>query len=209
VHVAGFFCAGLARKNANQRRFATHEQVDRGMDGVEVFEGVHALGASAEFTGRLRAAKKKNAEDGCFVAMKVVDVAETMLEFGDAGIAARRACQSLIAEGAESVADFVFAQGHDRFAIGFLIACVDEGVERERIVLRSGDFFFDQGAEDTSFDIGEAKVHLEILSGPAFVDIPDIKILFIAGGGNFVADCAGGAIEGGADFFFAGQRGRR
>jgi hypothetical protein len=40
-----------------------------------------------------------------------------------------------------------------------LIAGVDDGVERERIVLGSGNFFFDEGAEDAGFDGSALKIH--------------------------------------------------
>ena len=53
------------------------------------------------------------------------------------------------------MADGVFVEIHDGFAVGFLVAGVEEGVEGERIVFGSGDFFFDEGAEDAGFDFGE------------------------------------------------------
>ena len=76
--------------------------------------------------------------------------------FGDAAVgAAGRAGEALLLQRAESLAHGFFVKGHHRVAIVFLIAGVDQGVERERIVVGRGDIFFDQGAEDASFDFGE------------------------------------------------------
>ncbi len=52
-----------------------------------------------------------------------------------------------------------FFEIHDRIAIRFLVAGIDEGVERERIVFGSGDLFFDEGAQDAAFDFVQKDVH--------------------------------------------------
>ena len=123
-----------------------------GLHGIEILEVVHTLGASAEFAGRLRAAEEEDAKNGDFVAVEIESFVEAMLVFGDAAVAAGGAGEELLAERAEGVADGVFIEGEDGFAIGFLVAGVEEGVEGERVVFRSGDFFFDEGAEDAGFD---------------------------------------------------------
>ena len=46
----------------------------------------------------------------------------------------------------------IFVQVHDRVAIGFLVAGVDQGVEGKRIIIGSGDFFFQQRPEYPGFD---------------------------------------------------------
>lgn len=56
-------------------------------------------------------------------------------------------------------ADGSFVQVHDGIAIRFLVAGVDEGVQRKWIVFGSGDFFFDEGAEDAAFDFVQEDVH--------------------------------------------------
>ena len=52
-----------------------------------------------------------------------------------------------------------FVQVHDGIAIRFLVAGVDEGVQRKRIVFRSGDFFFDEGTQNSAFDFVQEDVH--------------------------------------------------
>jgi len=42
-----------------------------------------------------------------------------------------------------------------RLAVRFLIACVGERVERQRILIRGGDFLFDQAADDARLDGGK------------------------------------------------------
>ena len=56
------------------------------MDGVQVVERVEAIGARAEFAGRLRAAEEQDADQGGLVAMEVEDVGEAMLVFWDAAV---------------------------------------------------------------------------------------------------------------------------
>jgi hypothetical protein len=59
----------------------------------------------------------------------------------------------------EGEAGFLFGDLHDRLAIAFLIAGVDERVEGERVVLGGGSFFFEEGAEDAGFDEAEMDWH--------------------------------------------------
>ena len=56
-------------------------------------------------------------------------------------------------------ADGRFVQVHDGIAIRFLVAGVDEGVQRKRIVFGRGDFFFDERAQDATFDFVQEDVH--------------------------------------------------
>lgn len=56
MHVAGFFRAGLARKNSGQGWFALGEPVQGGDDIVESLEVIQAIGAAAQFAGSLRSA---------------------------------------------------------------------------------------------------------------------------------------------------------
>ncbi len=120
---------------------------------------MHAFGAAAEFAGRLRAAEKEFADDGGFGAREIENFGEAMFVFGDAAVAAGGAGEHLIAERAESGADRIFVECHERIAIRFLVAGVDERVERKRIVFRSSDFLFDESAEDSGFNFGEDDIH--------------------------------------------------
>ena len=68
------------------------------MNGVQVFERIQAFGARAEFAGRLWAADQKDTHQRRFVAMKIEDVGEAMLEFGDATVGGRGSGQVLLGE---------------------------------------------------------------------------------------------------------------
>ena len=129
------------------------------MDHAQILEGMHALGAASEFSGRLRATEQKFAEDGGFRAGEVESVGKPMLVFGDAAVAASGADENLLAERTQRAADGIFIEGHDRIAIRFLIAGVEEGVQRERVVFWRGDFFFDEGGQYAGFDIVQGDIH--------------------------------------------------
>ena len=47
MRIAGFFGAGLARQNGDQRGFALHQLLQAGEHIGNLFEAVHALGAAA------------------------------------------------------------------------------------------------------------------------------------------------------------------
>jgi hypothetical protein len=57
-----------------------------GLHGAEIVEGVHALGAGAEFAGRLRTAQEQDAENGDFVAIEVESFLQAVLVLGDAAV---------------------------------------------------------------------------------------------------------------------------
>ena len=59
----------------------------------------------------------------------------------------------------QDLADGGFVEIHDGIAVRFLIAGVDEGVQRKWIVFGSGDLFFDEGAQDAAFDFVQEDVH--------------------------------------------------
>lgn len=158
--VARFFCTGLAGENFCERRLALHQFLQGGLDVVESFEVVHALGASAELARGLRTAQEEDAEDSGFGAGEVEYFLRAVLVLGDAAIgAAGGSGEAVLLESAQGVANGVFIELHDGVAIRFLIAGIDERVERERIVLGSGDVFFDEGAEGAGFVGGEDEFH--------------------------------------------------
>ena len=55
-------------------------------------------------------------------------------------------------ERVKCLTDFVFGELEDGIAAGALIARVDQCVERKRVVLRRGNLFFDERAEDAELD---------------------------------------------------------
>ena len=156
VRVAGFFGSRLARKNSRQRWLALGQAVERGDHIFESFKMVHAIGAAAEFSGRLRAAKQQDADDGDLAAVEIEDLLQAVLELRHAAVgAAGGSGEALFLQGRESVANCRFVERHHRLAIVLLIAGIDQRVQRERVVVRRGDVFFDQRAEDAGFDFGK------------------------------------------------------
>ncbi len=156
LHVARFFCSGLARQDCDQGAVALAEAVEGGDDIVEGFEAIHAFGAAAEFSGSLRAAEKKHAEDGDLAAIEVENFLQAMLVFGDAAIgAAGGTGEAFLLQCGERVTNGIFVEGHHGVTIVFLIAGVDQGVQRQGIVVRSGNVFFDQRCENANFDVSE------------------------------------------------------
>src|SRR6185437_14042853 len=67
----------------------------------------------------------------------------------------------------EGLTDGDLVQLHDGVTAGFLIAGVDERVERQRVVLGGGDFLFDEGSEDPRLNCSQQKLHL-ILARPRY-----------------------------------------
>jgi hypothetical protein len=98
------------------------------------------------------------------MAMEIEELVEAVFVLSYAGIPACRADEGLIGERAKGGADRVFLKGHHRFAIRFLIAGVEEGIEREGIVFGRGDFFFDKRAENADFNFRELQSHEEIIT---------------------------------------------
>jgi len=160
VRVARLLGARLARKNFDERRLALHQVLKAGLHGAEVVERMHALGAGANLAGGLRTAQQQNAKNSDFVAIEVEGFLEAVFVLGDAAVrGADGADQGLSVERMQGLADGSFVEVHDRIAIRFLVAGVDEGVERERIVFGSSDFFFDEGAQDAAFDFVQEDAH--------------------------------------------------
>ena len=154
--VAGFLGAGLAGENSGQGRLALGQAIERGDYVVERFEVVHAVGAAAKFSGSLRATEEEHADDGDFAAVEIESFLQAVFEFSDAAVGtAGRASEAFFLQRGEGVANRGFVQRHHWVAIVFLVAGVDQGVEGERVIVGRGDVFFDQGAEDASFDFGE------------------------------------------------------
>jgi hypothetical protein len=163
VHPADFAGARLALQKDDEWFFAGREAFEGGDDGGVVVEGVHALGAGAKFSGRLRAAEEKRAEDGNLVAAEVEYVADAVLELGDAGRGVG-ANEAEAFEIEERGADVGFGKPGDGLAVVFLVTGVESGVERERVVLGRGDLFFDERAEHAGFGGGEVQHRTSLAS---------------------------------------------
>ena len=129
VHVARFFGAGLSWKNSCQRRISLHETLQGGLHFGEIFEAVHTFGTSAELAGRLRTAQQEDAEHGSLSAGEVEHLLQAMLVFGDPAVGtARGSSQILVVEAVERLTHRCFIERHDRVAIVFLVAGVDQCV---------------------------------------------------------------------------------
>ena len=160
MRVARLLGAGLARKNFDEWGLALHQVLQTGLHRAQVVERMHALGAGAEFSGSLRTAQQQNAEDGDFVAIEIKSFLETVLVLGDPTVrSADRTHQGLSIERMQGLPDGGFVEIHDGIAIRFLVAGVDEGVQGKWIVFGSRDFFFDERAEDATFDVVQEDVH--------------------------------------------------
>ena len=94
------------------------------------------------------------------MTIEIESFLEPVLVFGDAAVrTADGADQRLLTKRMKRFADRGFVERHDGIAIGFLVTRVRECVERKGVVLGSGDFFFNQGAENAALDVGQEKVH--------------------------------------------------
>jgi hypothetical protein len=121
---------------------------------------MHALGARAEFAGRLRAAQQQDAEDGNFVAVEVEGFLKAVLILGDAAVrGADGTDERLAVEGMQRVANGGFVEIHDRFTVRFLVTGVEESVQGKRVVLGSSSFLFDEGTQDAAFDFVQKDIH--------------------------------------------------
>ena len=93
------------------------------------------------------------------MAVKVEDLCQAVLELRDTAVGGGGTGKTLLVQGMECAANSIFVEVHDRLAVGFLIGGVQDGIQRERIVLGGGDLFFDKRAEDTRFGRGQGEVH--------------------------------------------------
>jgi hypothetical protein len=132
------------------------QSLEGGLDGGEVVEGVETVGAAAEFAWGLGTAEHEEAENGGLVAAKIEDGADPMLVLGDTGVA-DRGDEGEVFKGVEGLADLFFGEIEHWVAAGALVARVKQGVEGQGIILRRGDLFFDERAQDA--ELGEIKLH--------------------------------------------------
>src|SRR5205814_10099482 len=118
MRVTRLLGAGLARKNFDERRLALHQMLQTGLHGVQIVERMHALGARAEFAGRLRAAQEQDAKDGDLVAIEVEGLLEAAFVLGDAAVrSADGTDQRLSVERMQGLPDGGFVESQDGSAI--------------------------------------------------------------------------------------------
>src|SRR5438876_5931008 len=106
---------------------------------------MQAFGAGAQLAGSLRSTQQQDAENSGLMTIEIEGFLEPVLVLGDAAVrGTHRADQGLSVERMQSLADGSFVEIHHRIAIRFLVAGIDESIERERVVFGSGDLFFDE-----------------------------------------------------------------
>lgn len=136
--------------------------VEFGFNAREIREGMHALGALAEFAGGLVTAEEEGAEESDRGGGEVVDFGvQVVFEFGDAGTGLAELEGPLgFAQAFDGAGHGGFVEVSDGFSIGGLIAGGDEGIEGEWIGIRDEDFLFQEAADDAGLFEGE-RGHLE------------------------------------------------
>jgi hypothetical protein len=134
------------------------------LDIAQLVEMEHPLGAASQFAGGLRATQEQHADNSDFATGKVEDLLAVMLKFRYASVSAHGTGETVIFQAVKSLTNFDFIKGSYGFAIVLLIAGVDQCVERERVVLRGGDFFFDERAEDAGLSGRELHGHGAIVT---------------------------------------------
>ena len=95
-------------------------------------------------------------------------IAKAMLVLRDAAAVPGRsvAHHVLLHQRIDGLLHHGFGQFEHRLAVGLLIAGVGEGVERQRILIRRGDFLLDQAADHARFVRREFDVHTCCRDGP-------------------------------------------
>jgi hypothetical protein len=145
VRVAGLLGAGLAGQHGDERRSALAKLLQPGEDVGDFSEGVEALSAAAELAWSLRAAEEENTDEGRFSAREVVRFSQPVLVLGNAAIGATGAAgEAHVFKAAQSEVNFFLVEVGDWLAIGALVAGVDQGIEREGIVVGGGGFLFEE-----------------------------------------------------------------
>ena len=130
----------------------------------QIVEGVHPFGAAAQFAHGLRAAQHQDAHHRGFAPSQVELLGEPLGVLGDAALPADAHRQPFGAQPRQGFFHRVLVIGHHRVAVGFLVARVYQGVERQGIVFRRGDFLFHEGAERAHRGGIQLPVHVSSVS---------------------------------------------
>lgn len=154
--VAGLFGSRLACEHADERKFALRQAVESRNDVFERVEVVHAIRAAPKFSGSLGPAQEQDADNGDLAPIEIEGFLQPMLELGNATVStAGRTGKTLFLKTGQGFADSTFIQIHYRITIVLLIARIQQRIQRQRIIIRRCDVFFNQRAEHASFDFGE------------------------------------------------------
>lgn len=159
VHPAVLFHAGKTFELHGERlRFAFGEAAERIEDRVEIRERVEALGARAQFAGRLRAAQQKHGDHGLLAAPQAEALDEAVAVSDDAAARfGQRVDPAPLLKLAERGQDGGFVVIGDRFAVRLLVAGGDQRVEGEGVIFGSRKIFFRQRAQHTDLYVIEAE----------------------------------------------------
>ena len=118
------------------------QALERGLHILQRLKAIHPLRAAAKLSRSLRTSQQQNAQDRDLPAVEVEYFLQTMFVFRNPAIGASGgSSKALFLKRTERVADGTFVQRHHRIAVIFLIAGVDQCIERQRIVVGSGDVF--------------------------------------------------------------------
>jgi hypothetical protein len=72
VHVARFLCARLPGQHLRHRRLAAHQEIQRGMHGIQILKCVEPFASRAQLPRRLRPAQQQHAQHRDLMAVKIV-----------------------------------------------------------------------------------------------------------------------------------------
>ena len=158
--ISRLFRPRLARQHPHQRRVALDELLQGALHIGQLVEPVKPVRATAKLPGRLRSAQQQDTEHRDFPPTEVVDLGKPMLVLRHPAVGpTHRAGQALVVQPMKGLPHGILIQVRHRVAVGFLVAGIEQGVHRQRVVVRSGDLFFDQGPEHPRFHFREQGRH--------------------------------------------------
>ena len=126
MNEAGFFLAGEAGEFRDKGTAGpVGEFFENELGFGKVGEREHTFASVFDFTERLWAAEKQDAENGGFAATEIQGFGDALLIFVDTAAAGDGESELLFAEAQESVGDGVVIVVDNGVAVGFLVAGVD------------------------------------------------------------------------------------
>ena len=152
---------------AGEQREAESDRPSKPEDGFHLFEVgkvVHAGATIAQLAHGLRPPEHELRHERQFPAAQVELLRDAVTIFGDAIAATGHdGGEALGSQHFQRVLHGAVVKGDHRIAVRLLVASSDQGVERQRVIFRSRNVFFQQRAEHTHFHRMEDKVHATIL----------------------------------------------
>ncbi len=119
----------------------------------QLVEGVHAIGASSQFSHRLWTPHHELAQHRRLCRTQAHGLVEHVAMFGNPLIGTGYdPYQTLVPHRLQSAGDHLVIKLDDGIAIRLLIAGIGQGIERHRVIFRCRRPFLDQGAEDSFLD---------------------------------------------------------